>query len=504
MNINLEKGDFLDVGCDLLIVSQFENGGLSHAGTRLDKALDGALSALIKKDRFQGRKGERLVFPTFGKLKAHKVALIGLGPRQKMLADTVRWIGGCMMKVARDAKAKKVVTVLHGAGVGGLDAGQAAQTLGEGMLLGAYRFHTYHGTAAKEHASLNDVTEVMIVEEDRTKVKPAVAGFASARCVADAVMLTRDLVNTPSLDMTPLRLAEVAKSLATRGSGIRCTILDKAKMEKLGMGAALAVAAGSDHPPVGVHLTYTPKKRAKKRVAVIGKAVTFDSGGLNIKPGDNMSSMKMDMAGAAAVIGLFKMLPTLNLPIEVHGIFLGVENMPSGRSYRPGDVVRAMNGMTIEILNTDAEGRVTLADAISYTVKKVKPDAMVDLATLTGAAIVALGEDITPVMGNDKALVKSILGAAKEAGEDMWELPLFAAYDESINSKIADMNNTGGRAAGCIKAGLFIQRFANGIPWVHLDIAGPAYAEKEVRPDVPYGGTGAGVRTLAKWLEEMA
>jgi leucyl aminopeptidase len=311
-------------------------------------------------------------------------------------------------------------------------------------------------------------------------------------------------VNTPSQDMAPSHLAEAARALATRGSGIRCTVLDKAKMEKLGMRGALAVAGGSVHDPVGIHLSYTPTRRAKKRVAVIGKAVTFDSGGLNIKPDRSMVTMKIDMAGAAAVIGLFKALPLLKIPVEVHGIFLAVENMPSGSAYRPGDVVKAMNGTTIEILNTDAEGRVTLADALSYTVKKIQPEMMVDLATLTGAAVVALGEEITPVLGNNPALVKGLLAAAKRAGEDMWELPLYAPYNEAINSKIADINNTGGSGAGTIKAALFLQRFVGDTPWAHLDIAGPSYCEKETRLDVPLGGTGVGVRTLVEWLQSLA
>ena len=499
-NLSIHHGSFLDLSCDLLVVPQFEGTErLTGAVAQLDRALDGALTDLLSRDGLKGKKGEKTVFPTFEKLKARKVAVIGLGARRACTTDSIRLLGGTIAKLSREAKAKKVVLSLPDM----RDAQVSAEALGEGLLLGAYRFHAYHGTALKNehrHAGASDVT---IAVEDRLALKRATAGFDRARVLAEATMLARDLVNTPSLDMTPSALAEAAKSLAVRGSGIRCVTLDKAKMEKMGMGGALAVASGSIHPPVGIHLTYTPVQRAKKRVVVVGKAVTFDSGGLNLKPEQGMAIMKCDMAGAAAVIGLFKALAILKPAVEVHGIFLAVENMPSGSSYRPGDVVRAMNGMTIEILNTDAEGRVTLADALSYAVKKIKPDLMVDLATLTGATIVALGDDISAVMGNNRGVIKSILAAGKESGEDLWELPLFQGYNEALSSKIADMNNTGGRPAGSIKGGLFLQRFVGNTPWAHLDIAGPAYMEKETRPDQPYGGTGAGVRMLVRWVEGM-
>ncbi|MDP3793619.1 MAG: leucyl aminopeptidase, partial [Candidatus Uhrbacteria bacterium] len=307
-------------------------------------------------------------------------------------------------------------------------------------------------------------------------------------------------VNTPSMEMTPKKLAEVAQSLAKRGSGISIKILDAAKMEKLGMRAALAVGKGSQHAPVGMHLIYRPKGKIKKKIAVIGKAVTFDSGGLSLKPADGMMTMKCDMAGAAAVIGLFQALPDLAPNVEVHGIFLAVENMPSGTAYRPGDVVKAMNGTMIEVLNTDAEGRVTLADALSYAAT-LKPDVMIDLATLTGACVVALGEDISGLMSNDRKLAERLLLAAKQSGEGLWELPLFEPYQELIKSKVGDIKNIGGRSAGAITAGLFLSHFVNKIPWAHLDIAGPAYIEKETRPDVPYGGSGSGVRLLARYLQ---
>lgn len=510
--LSVERGHILKMPCDVLVLGMFE-GVPTHLSGMLaeaDKALEGVLATQLKEDGFQGKRGERLVIPTFGRLPSRKIAVIGLGPRTECSTDAVRLAGAQIIRMAREAKTDRVCTVLIGASVAGMDAREASAALGEGLLLGAYRFHAYHGTGTPDHAAPWHPSAVVCVDADRHVCKAASTGLERARTLADATMLARDLVNTPSRDMGPAQLADVARSLAVRHGRndrafgrIRCTTLDKEKMEKLGMQATLAVAAGSVHEPVGIHLTYEPARRAKKRVAIIGKAVTFDSGGLNIKPEQGMTTMKIDMAGAATVIGLFKALSVLRVPVEVHGVFLAVENMPSGSAYRPGDVVRAMNGTTIEILNTDAEGRVTLADALSYAVKKIKPDTMVDLATLTGAAVVALGEEITAIMGNDKQVVKELLTAAHASGEPMWELPLHASYQEALRSKIADINNTGGRGAGTIKAGLFLQRFVANVPWAHLDIAGPSYAEKETRPDTPVGGTGVGVRTLVRWLEQL-
>ena len=295
----------------------------------------------------------------------------------------------------------------------------------------------------------------------------------------------------------------MAAKIAKQRKDVQLTILNKETMEEMGMQATLAVARGSVHPPVGVHLVYKPKGKRKKRIVIVGKAVTFDSGGLSLKPADGMMTMKIDMAGAATVLGIFDVLPLLKLPLEVHGIFLGVENMPSGHAYRPGDVVKAMNGKTIEVLNTDAEGRVTLADALSYA-QKLEPDVIIDLATLTGACIVALGEEMAAILSNDKKLTQKLLKAAEETGEPLWELPPYAPYQEHIKSRVADIKNIGMRgAAGTISAALFLAHFVGKTPWAHMDIAGPSYAEREVRPDLPPGGTGYGVRLLVRYLQSL-
>ncbi|MBI5655119.1 leucyl aminopeptidase [Candidatus Uhrbacteria bacterium] len=502
MKTELLQKDILDIACDLLVVNLFQGvtkpGGATGA---VDKALGGAISQLIEQDHFEGKLGQTMVFPTFGKIKAKRVVVIGLGDKKRFDADAVRKVGGYIVKIGVNAKAEKVVTTLHGAGIGGLDPRTAAQALAEGLHLSAYRFHVYHGTLRKKGEPPHEVKSVIICETENKNFKLGQEGLMRGAILAEATNLARDLVNTPSEHMGPADLAEAAKKLV--GKGVTVKVFDKQGMEKLGMTAALAVARGSLNPPLGVHLAYKPKG-AKKKIVVVGKAVTFDSGGLNIKPGDSMTTMKIDMAGAAAVIGLFKALPQLDLDLEVHGIFLAVENMPSGNAYRPGDVVKAMDGTTIEILNTDAEGRVTLADALCYA-RNLEPDMIMDLATLTGACVVALGEEIAALLTTSSKLAQKIVDASRETGEPVWELPLFEPYNDHVKSKIADLKNVGARGqAGTISAALFLKPFVGNTPWAHLDIAGPAYTEKESRPDQPYGASGFGVRLLARLLQKIS
>ncbi|MFA4954758.1 MAG: leucyl aminopeptidase [Patescibacteria group bacterium] len=501
MKLQIQTADILSKPCDLLVVNLFQGvvrpGGATGA---VDKALDGAISRLIAEDHFEGKLGQHFIFPTLGKIKARKVAVVGLGEKKNFNLDALRRVGGQIVKLGQQSHAAKVTTILHGASIGGMDPRSAAQALTEGLLLSAYRFHIYHGALKKKDKPPHEVETVIVCEQDARAAKAAEEGMERGSVLARATNLARDLVNTPSAHMTPQDLAEAAKK--TVGHGVSLKILDKAEMEKLGMDAALAVGRGSAREPMGVHLAYRPKG-AKKKIAIVGKAVTFDSGGLNIKPGDSMSSMKIDMAGAATVVGLFSALSALALPLEVHGIFLAVENMPGGDAYRPGDVVKAMDGTTIEILNTDAEGRVTLADALCYA-KLLKPDMIIDIATLTGACVVALGEDIAGLMTTDGKMAHRLIAAARETGEPLWELPLYEPYAEHVKSKIADLKNTGTRGqASTIAGGFFLKPFVGDTPWAHLDIAGPSYTERETRPDQPYGASGYGVRLLVKFLQSL-
>ncbi|HVC64665.1 MAG TPA: leucyl aminopeptidase, partial [Candidatus Dormibacteraeota bacterium] len=338
-----------------------------------------------------------------------------------------------------------------------------------------------------------------VIEPERRSQAAAGEGMRAGEIWAAAVCLARDLVNEPANVVTPAYLAGRAQEIARAGH-LGLKVLEREDCAKLGMGAYVGVAQGSEEPPKFIHLTYTPAGRARRRVAIIGKGITFDSGGLDLKSADGMLRMKDDMAGAAAVLGLFQALGRLKPPVEVHGLIAATENMPSGTAQRPGDIVRAMNGLTIEIGNTDAEGRLTLADALAYAVEHIKPDEMIDMATLTGAVVIALGQGVSGMMASDDGLASRVLAAADGAGERMWRLPLHDEYKDGLKSDVADLNNISSqRGAGAIVAGLFMREFTAGVPWLHLDIAGTAFTERDLALG-PKGATGVGVRTLLTYL----
>lgn len=466
----------------------------------LSDALRGPLVAELKRRGFEGKEGDVLAVSLLGQSKIKQLMVAGLGERGKMRPDQFRTLSARILKHANGIRAKQLCA--HERLLKAIkDPAMTAQMWVEGVELAAYHFHLFRKHTASDEAKKRTVVEVVMpLNPDKSVQKKVQMGADLGLLMAQATEMARDMVNTPSMHMHPAEMAERAKALVGRGTGITCRVLGRAEMEKLGMQASLAVGQGSQHEPKFVHLVYKPKGKAKRKIALVGKAITFDSGGLSLKPAEHMTDMKIDMAGAASVLGVFKALPALAPKVEVHGIFIAAENMPSGSAYRPGDVVSAMDGTTIEIENTDAEGRVTLADALAFAALKIKPDVIVDLATLTGAVIVALGSDVTGFFATDKDLKRSLQQASQDAGEPMWELPLYKPYSELIKSKIADVRNVGGRAAGIITSALFLEKFVHGVPWAHLDIAGPSYAEKETRAEWPVGGTGWGVRTLLNYL----
>jgi leucyl aminopeptidase len=380
----------------------------------------------------------------------------------------------------------------------GVSARERAQATVEGALLGTYRFDKY----LKEKSS-KALSSLAVVEPERRQQAAARDGVRLGQIGAAATAVARDLVNEPANVVTPSYLAARAQEIAKAGR-LRVRVLDREECAKLGMGAFLGVAQGSQEPPSFIHLTYAPGRRARRRVAIVGKGITFDSGGLDLKSADGMLRMKDDMAGAATVLGVFQALPRLRLPVEVHGLIAATENMPSGTAQRPGDIVRAMNGLTIEIGNTDAEGRLTLADALAYAVKEIEPQEIVDLATLTGAVVIALGMGISGLFATQDGLADRLLGAARDAGERMWRLPLHDEYKDGLKSEVADLNNVSSqRGAGAIVAALFMRDFAGGLPYAHLDIAGTAFSEREA-PLGPKGATGVAVRTLLAYLTRLA
>jgi leucyl aminopeptidase len=378
----------------------------------------------------------------------------------------------------------------------GLDAEGLGQALAEGSILGLYRFLKYK--TDEENDRKKDIRTIILLTESAGAVTAMRKGVKAGEVIAGSTAMARDMVSSPPVDMTPGVIATKAKELA-RQFGLKIQVLDKDRMQKLGMGALLGVASGSVQPPKFIIVEY--RKGGKKPfIALVGKTITFDSGGISIKPAENMDRMKDDMSGGAAVLGVIRNAAALKLPLNIVGLLPATENMPGGGAYKPGDVLRTMSGQTIEILNTDAEGRLILSDALAYACK-YKPAVIVDIATLTGACSIALGAEATGMLGTDDRFKQRIRAAGEKTGERVWEMPLWEEYYEQIKSDIADMKNTGGRAGGLITAAALLSKFVQKYPWVHLDIAATAWTEKE-RPYTPKGATGIGVRLLTQFLRD--
>jgi len=495
MKLALETRSPMDALADVLVLGRYAAPTRPAAElVALDKKLDGLLSTVLGTEKFEGKAGQVAHVYTGGRIPAARVMVVGLGPKKSGDAEILRRATATSARRARDLGATSVAVFMP---ADGLPARARAQAIVEGGILGTYRFDKY----LKEKS--NKILESLaVIETDRRQHLAAREGVRVGEAWAAATCLARDLVNEPANMVTPTSLAACAEEIA-QGGGVSLVVLEREDCEKLAMGAYLGVAQGSPEPLKFIHLTYVPKGRPRRRVAVIGKGITFDSGGLDLKPADGMLRMKDDMSGAAAVLGIFQALPHLKPPVEVHGLIAATENMPSGTAQRPGDIVRAMNGLTIEIGNTDAEGRLTLADALAYAAKEIKPDEMVDMATLTGAIVVALGLGVSGLFASHDGLASRLLSAASAAGEKMWRMPLHEEYKEGIKSDIADLNNISSqRGGGAIVAGLFMRDFTAGIPWAHLDIAGTAFAERE-HPLGPKGATGVAVRTVLSYLTAL-
>ena len=419
------------------------------------------------------------------------VIAVGVGPRRDVDAEVIRRASGVLARAA--AKRSAVVSHLLEALPDDADKARAAQAATEGSLLATYRF-----TRFKSEPTPVALAEITIVGKGG---KRATAAAERGAAVAEAVALARDLVNTPPGDLSPAALAKAATDVADR-VGLLAEVIDEKQARKLGLGGIVGVGQGSDNPPRLVKLTYEPAKPARHTLALVGKGITFDSGGLSIKPADGMMSMKNDMGGAAAVLAAMSVLPAVAPSTRVIGYLCAAENMPSGKAIRPGDVLRISNGTTVEVLNTDAEGRLVLADGLAMAVRD-GADAIVDLATLTGACVVALGDKVAGQMGNHDGFGEQVRDAAARAGEAVWHLPLPGEYRKLLDSDVADLKNvTGGRNAGALTAGLFLQEFVDGTPWVHLDIAGTV-STSEDNGYVTKGATGFAVRTLVELVSSF-
>ena len=494
--------DIVKVEADMVVAfakaAGTDGGGfvLSDEAKKIDQALGGMLTEVATAEGFEAKQGNSMLIHTQGRIAAKRVLLLGLGNLKDLTMHDWQMITATVARKAKAASLKRVAVALSQEILDTLNIQSVAQGLVEGMTLGTYVFNR-HKSKAREKKD-NTIEEVYVLIA-AGKLDAVAQGLTTGETVAQAGCFARDLVNEPPSLTTPTYLSRQALAIAKASPLVSCEVLDKSDMEKLGMGGILGIARGSDEEPKFIKLSYAGGGR--KTVALVGKGITFDSGGLSLKPSEGMETMKIDMAGAAAILGVFQALTVLKPKVNVVGLICATENMPSGGAIKPGDVVTAMNGKTIEILNTDAEGRVVLADGLSYAVEKVKPDVMVDLATLTGACMVALGEEISGLFANDAKLAQSLKEAAEQSGEKIWELPLAKEYKELLKSSVADIKNISGkRYGGAINGALFLQEFVpDNIPWAHLDIAGPAWAEKDT-PLEPRGATGVGVRMMLCWL----
>ena len=447
-----------------------------------------------KADGFKGKERETLILRPTGPDLPQRLLLIGLGKKNEFDLDTLRRAASNVLRLAEHLGLTSIA--LRAPMISKGEISDEIQALAEGLFLGAYKFDRHQSRPADAPKPVEEV--VLLAEIIDASIKGAVE---QASIYAKATMLARDLINEPPSRMNPERLA--AEALKLNKSPISVHVFEKKELEKMGMGAILGVGAGGEVPPRLVELIYKPSGKAKKVVALVGKGITFDSGGLSLKPAQSMETMKDDMSGAAAVLGVMSALAELKIPVEVRGYLAIAENMPGGRAQKPGDVLKAFNGKTIEVLNTDAEGRLVLADAISYACSK-KPDVVIDIATLTGACVVALGHLYSAIMTNSPVLASALINAGRDSGENFWELPLVKEYKPDVKSKIADLKNIGGRRgeAGTIIGGLFLQEFADAPQWAHLDIAGPSWTDSD-QPYCPTGGTGHPVRTLLHYLENL-
>lgn len=455
----------------------------------IDRELGGLLRKEAEKRHFEAKFGQILLFSTSEKIPAEKVILLGLGKKGEMNPYKLRL---AMASVAGKLKEERIETLAL-TDLADLPLVEAAV---EGILLGGYEFKRYK---TKDETKEIKETEVTLLVKDARELVSVKDKVNHAQIFAQSTIFARDLVNEPSSVTTPSYLADLAEKLA-KTKGLSCKVLGKEEIEKQGMGALLGVAKGSDEPPKFIKLDF---KNGKKKIVIIGKGITFDTGGLSLKPQEGMETMKMDMAGAAAILGIFSVISELRPKVHLIGLIPATENMPSGKAIKPGDIVKTFGGKTVEVVNTDAEGRLILADALGLG-NTLKPDMMIDLATLTGACMVALGEEVSGLFTNQEKLGAEIKKASEEVGEKFWPMPLEENYKELLKSEVADLKNvTCKRYGGAITAALFLQEFVDkNIPWVHLDIAGPAWEEKGTAL-TSRGGTGFGVRTILNFLENL-
>lgn len=477
---------------DLLLLPVYENKLEEPAIRALDRRLKGKLRERIQKSKFNGAEGNCLLHSTSGVVPASQLLLLGLGNLKDVEADTWRKAAA---RARREAAANGAgdIAVLFSPDK---EPEKAAGAIVEGLSLASYQFNKYRSNSRP----LDELKSLTLFKPGFKRSAAIEKSIRTAQETIPGVYLARDLINEPPSVTTARFLGEQTQHHC-RGRGLSVEVWGKKKIAAMKLAGLLAVNRGSHEEPRFIVIRYNPPGKPRKKVALIGKGITFDSGGLSLKTAKSMETMKLDMSGGAAVIGAMSRLPQLGLDVEVTGYVPTTDNLPGGNAQKPGDVIRYLNGKTIEVLNTDAEGRLILADALALAAQQT-PNYMINLATLTGACMVALGSGVAGLFSNNQALADHLMRCARETGEKLWPLPLVKEYREHLKSSVADMKNVGGAHGGAITAALILQEFVGDIPWAHLDIAGPAFAESDSGL-CPKGGTGFGVRTLLKFLSTV-
>lgn len=502
VELKTQKVDFSKCETDLLAVGHFSDGQrLDKVSRELDSKLDGAIERVIKLGDFKGKMGTSIIVYGNANIGAKRVLLVGMGERKKATLDTIRKAAANAANKAVEMKVANLGLALHRIFGGRFDFRAMGQACAEGIYFGSYRYDEF--VTDSENGRLDRLI-VELIDPDSTRINKLNKGLKSGVIIGKAQSYARTLANRPANVINPAELAAIASRIAQGSDRLSCTVFDEKQLAKQGMGGVLAVGSGSQNKPRFIVLKYNGGKAAAKfpTVALVGKTITFDSGGISIKPAERMEQMKLDKSGGIAVLVTMKAVAELALPINVYGIIPAAENMPSGASYRPGDIITTFSGKTIEVVNTDAEGRMILCDGLSYAVKQ-NCDIIIDIATLTGACRVALGKYMAGLMGNDEKLIKQLQMAGKESGEMVWPMPSGDEYAQEMKSKIADLKNIGSKWGGACTAAAFLRQFVGNTKWAHLDVASTEMVEKGTEFSTE-GASGFGVRLLTTYLMNLA
>jgi leucyl aminopeptidase len=491
VQIKVEKARIDQKQTPLLVIGVYENQNDFSYLSGINSALYSTIKEMILNKEFNANLGTSIVLSTMDKAPMKKITLIGLGKKEKFSNEIARIVSAkAALKVKEMGISEFSILFLSNIDEGLIEA------ICEGVGLSLYSFNRYKTNDSKNELMVNQAT--ILINVDMPNIKSIVDRTS---LMVEAVNFARDLSNLPPNDCSPSQLATIAVSVATE-YGLKHRIIERYEMESMGLNGIVSVGKGSHFPPKLIILEYHGSTDDRKPYLLVGKGVTFDTGGISLKDSDKMDEMKFDKSGGCNIIAIMKAIASLKLPINVIGLIPSVENMPSSTSYRPGDIIKMYNGKTVEVLNTDAEGRLILADALAFGISSFNPKAVIDLATLTGACIIALGTNVAAVIGRNKKFIEELSNVSETTGEKLWELPLYEEFYEQIKSSVADIKNVGGRPGGAITAAAFLSNFTNGLPWIHIDIAGTAWTQEGTyeRGYNPKGATGFGIRTLVKLL----